>query len=106
MSLITTPVSKCLDKKTKIFGFEMADILLVFILLAVLNLFFGKTDQKLLLVWLPPAILALIFKYGKKGKPENFIVHWLRFQFAPGVYSAFKEAKSNPFPPKLKREVL
>ncbi|USN48504.1 MAG: hypothetical protein H6626_05275 [Pseudobdellovibrionaceae bacterium] len=106
MSLTTTSVSKCLDKKTKIFGFEMGDILLVFILLAVLNLFFGKTDQKLLLVWLPPTLLALLLRYGKKGKPENFIVHWLRFQFAPGIYSAFEEPKTNPFPPKLSQEVL
>lgn len=106
MSLISTPVSKCLDKKTKIFGFEMPDLLLVFMLLAVLNLFFGKTDQKLLLVWLPPAILALVLKYGKRGKPENFIVHWLRFQFSPGVYSAFREPTQNPFPPQLKNGKL
>ena len=103
MSLITTPTSKCLDKKTKVFGFEMADILLVFILLAVLNLLFGKTDQKLLFIWLPPTLLALLLKFGKKGKPENFIVHWLRFQFTPGVFSAFKEPKKNPFPPTLRK---
>ena len=103
MSLISTPVSKCLDKKTKIFGLEMGDLLLVFILLAALNIFFGRTDQKLFLVWLPPALLAFTLKFGKKGKPDNFIVHWLRFQFTPGVYSAFKEPTQNPFPPKLQR---
>lgn len=103
MSLINTPASKCLDKKTKVFGFEMADILLVFILLAVLNLLFGKTEQKLLFIWLPPTLLALLLKFGKKGKPENFIVHWLRFQFTPGVFSAFKEPQKNPFPPTLRK---
>ena len=101
MSLTTTPVSQCLDRKTKIFGFEMGDLLLVFTSLALLNLFFGKTDQKLLLVWLPPALLALLLRYGKKGKPDNYIVHWLRFQFSPGVYSAFKEPNENPYPPQL-----
>jgi len=104
MSLKCTSVSKCLDKKTLILGFEMPDLLLIFILLAVLNLLFGKTDQKLLLVWLPPVILALIFRYGKKGKPDNFIVHWIRYQISPGVFSAFREASNMICPPKFKKE--
>ncbi|MBT4762907.1 MAG: hypothetical protein HOO06_14530 [Bdellovibrionaceae bacterium] len=106
MSLTATPVSKCLDKKTLIFGFEMPDLLLTFILLAVLNLVFGKTHQKFLLVWLPPIVLGLTLKYGKKGKPENFLVHWIKYQISPGVYSAFKEPTENPFPPKIKKETI
>ena len=54
MSIKCTPVSKCLDKKTLLWGFEMADLIIVFMLLAILNFLFGQTDQKLLLVWLPP----------------------------------------------------
>lgn len=102
MGLTTTPVSQCLDKKMKIFGFEIADLFFVFMLLAVLNFFMGSSDQKLLLVWFPPFVLALILKYGKQGKPENYLIHWLKFQFSPGSYSAFNEPTKNPFPPQLK----
>lgn len=99
MGLKVTQVSKCLDKKAKLFGFEMGDLFIVFFSLAILNFIFGKTDQKLLLVWLPPALIGLSLHFGKKGKPDNYIVHWFRFQFSPGVYSAFKEPTENPFPP-------
>lgn len=104
MGLESTPVSKCLDKKTLILGFEMPDLLIVFMLLAVLNFLFGQTNQKLLLVWLPPLVLAAVLRYGKKGKPENFIVHWVRFQISPGVYSAFPESSNSQAIPKSKKE--
>ncbi|MCB0370607.1 MAG: hypothetical protein KDD45_14570 [Bdellovibrionales bacterium] len=105
MGLKFNPVSKCLDKKTLIWGFEMADILIVFLALAVLNLLFGETNNKLLLVWAPPFLLALVLRYGKKGKPDNYLVHWVRYQFSPGVYCAFKGPKECPVPPRLNREV-
>ena len=104
MSLKTNSVSKCLDKKTLLWGFEMADLLVVFLLLAVLNLLFGTTDNKLLFVWLPPCLLALVLRYGKKGKPDNYLIHLIRYQFSPGIYCAFREAKENPVPPRIKRE--
>lgn len=105
MGLKCNPVSKCLDKKTLIWGFEMADILIVFLALAVLNLLFGDTDNKLLLVWSPPLLLALVLRYGKKGKPENYLVHLIRYQFSSGVYCAFKDPKENPMPPRPRKEV-
>ena len=105
MSLKTTRMSQCLDKKTLIWGFEMADVLIVFLLLAVLNLLFGSTDQKLLLVWLPPFLLATILRYGKKGRPENYLIHWIRYQFSSGIYCAFKESKQAPLLPNFKSEV-
>ena len=103
MSLKCNPVSKCLDKKTLVWGFEMADLLLVFMLLAVLNFIFGGTDNKLLFVWSPPFLLALVLRYGKKGKPENYLIHWIKYQTSAGIHCAFKDPKENPIPPKLKK---
>ena len=101
MTLECNSVSKCLDKKTLIWGFEMADLLIVFLLLAVLNLLFGGTEYKLLLVWFPPVLIAAILHYGKKGKPENYLLHYIRYQFSSGIYCAFKSPTENPAPPKI-----
>jgi hypothetical protein len=106
MSIKCTPVSKCLDKKTLLWGFEMADLIIVFMLLAILNFLFGQTDQKLLLVWLPPILIALVLKYGKKGKPDNFLVHWVRFQLKNGVFCAFKNPSNDRSPPDTSKGVL
>lgn len=105
MGLKCTSLSKCLDKKTLLWGFEMVDLLIIFMMLAILNLIFGQTGQKLLLVWTPPLLTALVFKFGKRGRPENFLLHWIRFQFKAGVYSAFKEPSISTAPPQIKKEV-
>jgi len=90
------PVSQCLDRKLRFMGFEVGDVLAVFLTLSILNLLFGQSSFKVALVWAPTVLLALILKYGKRGKPEKFILHWLRYQFSPGVYEAFPEATSEP----------
>ena len=86
-----TSVSKCLDRKLVMFGFEVLDLLAVFLLLSVLNLVFGQMP-KWLFVWAPTVSLACILRWGKRGKPEKYLVHWIRFQIKPGVYSAFPES--------------
>ena len=102
MGLKSTHVSKCLDKKLQIFGFEIPDILAIFLILSILNLVFGQTQMKIFLVWLPPIALAVALRLGKKGKPDNFLIHWVRFQFRPGVLSAFTPSKEVPILPKLR----
>lgn len=90
-SLQTTPVAKCLDKKLMLFGFEVLDVLVIFITLSVLNLIFGQTSLKIFFVWIPTLILAAVLRYGKQGKPDGYLIHWIRFQMKPGVYSAFPD---------------
>ncbi len=104
MGLHTTSTSKCLDKKSKLLGFEMPDLFAVFFSLAILNFLFGKTDHKLLLVWLPPVIIALVLHFGKKGKPDNFLLHYIRFQFSSGTYQAFSDPTNNTPPPIIKQK--
>jgi hypothetical protein len=99
----TTPVSKCLDKRLLLFGFEVFDLLAVFLVLSILNFIFGSASMKLIFVWLPTLSLAALLRFGKKGKPDKFLVHWVRFQTRPGYYSAFKEPSVIEASPTLGR---
>ena len=96
-----TSISKCLDRKLVIFGFEVLDLLAVFLLLSVLNLVFGQMPFKWLLTWAPTVSLACLLRWGKRGKPEKYLVHWIRFQIKPGVYSAFSESHHPEPVPRL-----
>ena len=105
MEIRTTSVSKCLDKKMVVFGFEVPDILAIFLTLSILNFLFGTTNEKLLLIWLPAILLAAVLRIGKRGKPDNYLVHWVRFQIRPGILSAFIDPSEWAPAPKLKRRV-
>lgn len=86
-----TRVSKCLDKKLHLLGFEVLDIIAIFLTLSVLNFVFGESSLKLFLVWAPTLALAAFLRLGKKGKPENYLLHLLKFFFNSKHYSAFSE---------------
>lgn len=100
----STSVSRCLDKKLIMFGFEVFDLLSIFLLFSVLNLIFGQSSMKLVLVWLPPVIMAAALRYGKQGKPEKYLVHWIRFQIKPGTYSAFPDPTVMVAPPSTSKK--
>ncbi len=98
-------VSKSLDRKLMMFGYEVMDVLAIFLTLSVLNLLFGQSGMSLLLVWIPTVLLAVVLRVGKRGKPDKFLLHWLRYQVKPGVYSAFPEPTGWKVPPRLARRV-
>ncbi|MGK5085326.1 hypothetical protein WDW37_18730 [Bdellovibrionota bacterium FG-1] len=100
MSLRTTSVAKCLDKKLLLMGFEVPDVLAIFLTLSVLNFVFGQMPLKLLFVWLPTVALAAVLLLGKKGKPDNYLIHWLRFQIKPGTLHAFPDPSQWNIPPR------
>jgi hypothetical protein len=89
MSLKTSEVYRCLEKKTLVFGFEIVDLFLVFSMLAILNLLFGGLPYKFCWTWLPSILLGIGLRIGKTGKPDNYFLHLARFQIAPGVLSGF-----------------
>jgi hypothetical protein len=103
MELRSINVSKCLDKRLILFGFEVYDLLAIFLTLSILNLVFGQlgTGMKILFVWAPTAIMALVLYYGKKGKPEMYLIHWVRYQIKPGTLSAFHEPSIVAPPPRI-----
>lgn len=94
MAIKTSEVYRCLEKKTLVFGFEMLDLFAVFTVFALLSLILSGIHYKAVLTWGPTLALALFLRFGKSGKPENFLLHWVHFQFSPGVLSAFPLATS------------
>ena len=58
-----------------------------------MNLFFGSSDFAVLFVLVIPSILLALLYIGKKGKPEMYLIHSLRFYITPGFYSAGETAK-------------
>ncbi len=95
-----TPASRSLDRKLMLFGFELPDLLAVFILLALLNFIFGDTRLRLFLTWLPATVFAAVLRIAKRGKPQNYWLHWARFKARPKALSAFSH------PSQGKKEVL
>lgn len=87
MSLLVSRVPRTLEMKTKLFGFELADVLLIFLYLSVSNLFFGTTVLKPFVVWMGTAALAAVLYFTKRDKPDGYIQHWGEFQTSGGVLS-------------------
>ena len=76
--------------------FGALDLLVVTLMLAILSALFAHTKGRLLIVWPPTITLACILRLSKAGKPENFLVHWLRFQLRGSHVSAFQDPKVIP----------
>jgi hypothetical protein len=89
MALKTSVVYRCLEKKTLVFGFEIVDLFIVFSCLAALNFLMRGLPYKFFLSWGPAATLALGLRLGKRGKPENYLLHLARSHLSPLVFSAF-----------------
>ena len=106
MGLRTASVNQCLDKKLLIFGYEIPEILAIFLLLSILNFVFPP-GFKLVFVWLPTMAVAAILRVGKRGKPDNYLMHLARHKMQPSLLSAFDEPTECISPPKLnKRSAL
>ena len=90
MSLLISKVPRSLEAKTRMFGFELGDLLLVFLYLALSNLVFGSTRLKFPLVWLGTLLLASVLYFVKRDKPDHFLQHWGEFIRSPGIFSAGK----------------
>jgi hypothetical protein len=89
MALKNSTVYRCLDKKALVFGFEIVDLLAIFLFLAALNFMFRALPYKFFITWVPALGLALFLRLGKAGKPENYLLHRVRFYFIPLVFSSF-----------------
>lgn len=85
MSLLVTKVPRNLDNRLKLFGFELADLLLIFLYLSLSNLFFGPTRLKFPLVWIGTLTLACTLYFIKRGKPEGYLQHLVQFKMRPTV---------------------
>ncbi len=101
--LSVTSMPKCLEKKLTFLGLEMGDIFAVFLTLSILNFTIGPfVPSRILFVWMPSMILAGFLYFAKRGKPENFILHYLRYHLTQKYYSAW----NTKLLPKMKRGKL
>ena len=82
-------VSRSLDRKTLILWLEITDIFVIVLFFSILNLIFGSTGLKLYLVYLPTLLLAATLILAKRGKPEGFLLHFLRFHVSPKHLTCF-----------------
>jgi hypothetical protein len=103
MALKVEPTSKSLERKLLIMGFEIPDLLAIFLLLSILNFSFGSTNYKLFLVWLPTLAAAVTLRIAKHGKPDNYLIHLGKYYSQKKHLSAFKPPTITKPTPKLKR---
>ncbi|HLE12949.1 MAG: hypothetical protein A2504_13035 [Bdellovibrionales bacterium RIFOXYD12_FULL_39_22] len=86
--LLTSSVPRALEMKTKILGFELPDLLLIFMNMAITNLVFGGTSLRYPLVWGTTLAIALFLYFIKRGKPDNYLQHLGEFYTKPAMRSA------------------
>ena len=86
--LLQSRVPRALEKKVRLFGFELSDLLLIFLYLSVSNLVFGHTRLKFLFVWGGTIVLASILYFVKRGKPDGYLQHYGEFMVSPSIFSA------------------
>lgn len=77
-----------LDTRLKILGLEIMDLLAIMLLAAVNNLLLGRMKFAPVFVILVPLIMAAVLYIVKRDKPENYLLHLLRYLSSPGLYSA------------------
>ncbi len=86
--LLTSRVPRALEMKSKLLGFELPDLLLIFFNLGLTNLLFGASNLRYLLVWGTTLSLASVLYFAKRGKPDNYIEHLIEFYLKPTYFSA------------------
>ncbi len=81
--LLATRVPRALEMKSRLFGYELPDLLLIFMNLAVTNLVFGTTAYRYSLVWGTTLALASFLFFAKRGRPDNYLQHLGEFLVKP-----------------------
>lgn len=85
---LISKVPRSLEIKSKFCGFELPDLMLIFLNLALTNLAFGSSSLRYFLVWGTTLGLALFLYLVKRGKPEKFLLHYLDYLKSPAYRSA------------------
>lgn len=92
--LLTSRVYKNINKKTLIFGFELFDCFLILATFAILNFVLGGS----LVAWIVPVIVMIILYFGKKNRPEGYLLDLVQFLAAPKVFSAsYSDFEYSPY---------
>ncbi len=73
--LLVSSVPRALEIKSKLFGFEIPDLLIIFLNMTITNLIFGTSTLRYPLVWGTTLSLALFLFFAKRGRPDNYLQH-------------------------------
>ena len=87
-NLSITKVPRALEMKSKLFGFELPDLLFIFFNLAVMNLIFGSTQYRYPLVWGSTGAIAAFLFFSKRGKPDHYLQHLGEYISRPSYFQA------------------
>jgi hypothetical protein len=87
-SILVSKVPRALDLKTRLYGFELVDALLICTYLSISNFFFRGTSLKFPIVWMGTFAVAGFLYFIKRGKPDHFLQHSIEFYKTPTVYGA------------------
>lgn len=87
--LDSSTVQRNIDPKLKVLGpLEALDLLFVLLVAAIMSFFFQGTDFAFLFVIAIPSVMLIALFFLKKGKPDRYLVHLIRYFTTPGFYSA------------------
>jgi len=86
--LLVSKVPRALEMKSKLFGFELPDLLLIFMNLAVTNLVFGATEYRYVLVWGTSVGIAGFLFFAKRGRPDGYMQDLIEYWVKPSYRSA------------------
>ena len=93
--LKTSAVHRNLDKRPKLLGMEIQDVVVLTLLASVLNLIFGHTKAGVYMTFIPPLVLAVVLYVGKRGRPDKFLLHLIRYHITPGFLSSGEKSKDS-----------
>lgn len=88
--LKSSSLHRKLDAKFKIGGMDATDLLTVLFVATLMNLFFGRLSIGPLFIFGVPSILFFVLYFGKKGKPDGYLLHGLRYYLSSGELRAGK----------------
>ena len=88
MGLSISRTYKGLSVSMKVGGFEALDLISCLILAAILNMFFGRASFAPFFVICLPMIALSILHFSKRGKPEGYLQHLIRYSLTYGCYLA------------------
>ena len=94
MELHTSSTHRGLNIKMKIGGLEAFDLICCLILMAMLNLLLGKTNWGFAIAFGLPSLILSCLYLGKKNRPDDFLLHLIRYYLTPGFYSAGERSKN------------
>lgn len=99
--LLTSSVPRALEMKSKLFGYELPDLLLIFVNLSVTNLVFGGSSLRYVLVWGTTLGMALFLFFAKRGRPAGYLQHLGEHYTRPSYFAAGRpDLKSKTFKKK------